>query len=273
MSKFSIYSKSWIDLVFENKNQSYGAFQLRQKSDETTLLAFCLGLTVIATVFTIPIFISSFSSSPEHAITQPILEYPVIQVSNYQPTPPKLPEKSAVAIATKEPSTEVKEKTLVNPEIVTSAAPTLEITTTATTTKIANAEVGVTNNKEGTSTQSENEKGKSLINIPTSEDELNSTITVDKLPEFPGGLEAFYASVGKKFEAFEVEETVTVYLSFVIEKDGNMTDIKVIRSATPSLDKEAIRVLQSIRTKWKPGIKDGRNVRTLYRLPIKVKKQ
>jgi protein TonB len=261
-----------MDLVFENKNQSYGAFQLRQKSDETTLLAFCLGLTLVATIFTIPIFISSFSSSPEHALTPPILEYPVIQVSNYQPMPPKLPEKSAVAIATKEPSTEVDKKTLVNPEIVQSAAATPNITATTTVTT-STAEKGATNNNEGAAPQSENEKGKSLINIPTSEDELNSTITVDKLPEFPGGLEAFYATVGKKFEAFEVEETVTVYLSFVIEKDGNMTDIKVIRNATPSLDKEAIRVLQSIRTKWKPGIKDGRNVRTLYRLPIKVKKQ
>jgi protein TonB len=160
----------------------------------------------------------------------------------------------------------------VNPEIVQSAAATPNITATTTVTT-STAEKGATNNNEGAAPQSENEKGKSLINIPTSEDELNSTITVDKLPEFPGGLEAFYSSVGKKFEAFEVEETVTVYLSFVIEKDGNMTDIKVIRNATPSLDKEAIRVLQSIRTKWKPGIKDGRNVRTLYRLPIKVKKQ
>jgi len=52
-----------------------------------------------------------------------------------------------------------------------------------------------------------------------------------------------------------------------------MTDIKVLRSATPTLDKEAIRVLKSIRTKWKPGIKDGQNVRTLYKLPIKVKKK
>jgi len=273
MSKFSIYSKSWIDLVFENKNQSYGAFQLRQKSDETTLLAFCLGLTVIATVFTIPMLISSFSSNQEHPLTAPVLEYPVIQVSNYQPMPPKLPIKSVPAIVAKKPSTEIDKKTLVNPEIVTSAAATPDITATTSTTTTSTAEKGATNNNEGVPPQSENEKGKSLINIPTSEDELNSTITVDKLPEFPGGLEAFYATVGKKFEAFEVEETVTVYLSFVIEKDGNMTDIKVIKSATPSLDKEAIRVLQSIRTKWKPGIKDGRNVRTLYRLPIKVKKQ
>ena len=273
MSKFSIYSKSWIDLVFENKNQSYGAFQLRQKSDETTLLAFCLGLTVIATIFTIPIFISSFSSSPEHALTPPILEFPVIQVSNYQPKPPKLPEKSVPAIASKEPSTEVNKKTLVNPEIVKSNVATPEITAIANTTKISNVEEGKTISKEATTTQSEIEKGKSLANTEIPKDILNTTITVDKLPEFPGGLEAFYSSVGKKFEAFEVEETVTVYLSFVIEKDGNMTDIKVIRSATQSVDREAIRVLQSIRTKWKPGVKDGQHVRTLYRLPIKVKKQ
>jgi hypothetical protein len=71
------------------------------------------------------------------------LEYPVIQVSNYQP-PPKLPEKSAVAIATR--TIDRGQENASEPEIVTSAAPTLEITT-ATTTKIANA-VGVTNNKK-----------------------------------------------------------------------------------------------------------------------------
>jgi protein TonB len=51
-----------------------------------------------------------------------------------------------------------------------------------------------------------------------------------------------------------------------------MTDIKVLRSATPSVDREAIRVLKSIRKKWKPGIKNGQSVRTLYKIPIKVKK-
>lgn len=273
MSKFSIYSKPWIDLVFENKNQSYGAFQLRQKSDETTLLAFCLALTIVATMITIPMLLGSFSPNPDYQVTTPTIEFPVVQVSNYKPTPPKLPEKSVPAIATKEPSAEVNKKTLVNPEIVKSTAATSEITKTSTTTNTLNEEKGATNNNEGLTTESKSEKGKNQVNTEILEDALNTAVTVDKLPEFPGGLEAFYGAVGKKFEAFEVEETVTVYLSFVIERDGNMTDIKVIRSATPDIDKEAIRVLQSIRTKWKPGVKDGRNVRTLYRMPIKVKKQ
>lgn len=273
MSKFSIYSKSWIDLVFENRNQSYGAFQLRQKSDETTLLAFCLGLTFVATVFTIPIFISSFSSNPDQEFTPPVLESPIVQVSNYQPTPPKAPEKSVAAITTKEPTPDVEQKTLVNPVIVKTKDATPEITTAVATTTISNSEAGSTNTKEGAVTHSETERGKNIVNTSIPVDVLNTTLTVDKMPEFPGGLDAFYASVGKKFEAFDVEETVTVYLSFVIEKDGNMTDIKIIRAATPSIDKEAIRVLKSIQTKWKPGVKNGQNVRTLYRFPIKVKKQ
>jgi protein TonB len=65
---------------------------------------------------------------------------------------------------------------------------------------------------------------------------------------------------------------MSVIVSFVIEKDGSMTDIKVLRNATPSIDREAIRVLKSLRIKWKPGIKNGKPVRTEYKLPIKVKK-
>ena len=49
-----------------------------------------------------------------------------------------------------------------------------------------------------------------------------------------------------------------------------MTDIKVLRNPGYGLDKEAVRVLKSLKTKWKPGIKDGQNVRTQYTLPIKI---
>jgi protein TonB len=60
-------------------------------------------------------------------------------------------------------------------------------------------------------------------------------------------------------------------MSFVIEKDGSMTDIKVVRNPGYGLDKEAIRVLKSLRTKWSAGMKNGKKVRTQYTLPILVK--
>ena len=59
-------------------------------------------------------------------------------------------------------------------------------------------------------------------------------------------------------------------VSFVIEKDGSMSDIKVLRNPGYGLDKEAVRVLKSLKTKWKPGVKDGQFVRTQYTLPIKI---
>lgn len=59
-------------------------------------------------------------------------------------------------------------------------------------------------------------------------------------------------------------------MSFVIEKDGSMSDIKVLRSSDKSLEKEAIRVLKSLKVKWAPGYMDNEKVRTQYTLPIKV---
>jgi protein TonB len=273
MSKFSIYSKAWIDLVFENKNQDYGAFQLRQKSDETTLLAFCLGLTVVATMLTIPMFISSFQPYSENSLVIPNYENMVVQVSDFRPSPPKKPEKTVLPLSKKETTKEITAETLINPEIVKSSQANPEITTKTSQTTNASSEGSGTNSKEATTATGTFESGKPISNIETPTEVLNTTVSVDKLPEFPGGLGAFYKYVGEKFEAFDVEETVTVFLSFVIEKDGTITDIKVLRSATPSLDKEAIRVLKSLRTKWKPGVKDGQNVRTLYKLPIKVTKK
>jgi len=56
----------------------------------------------------------------------------------------------------------------------------------------------------------------------------------------------------------------------VIEKDGTMTGIQVTRAGNEAMKKEAIRVLNSIKTKWKPGIKNGKAVRTAYNLPVTI---
>ncbi len=272
MSKFSIYSKAWIDQVFENKNQDYGAFQLRQKSDETTLLAFCLGLTVVATILTIPMLIGSFNAQSEPDLSDPLTISPAIKLSNYKTNPPQRPKKTVVPISRKNTSSAENQKALINPEIASAIDPTTEITT---------KNQGESSKGSESASQSNTEKNvgtgqttaESFTNRESKDDEsINTTLSVDKLPEFPGGLKAFYEYVGNKFEVLDVEETKTVYLSFIVEKDGSINDVKVIRSSSPSIDREAIRVLKSLRTKWKPGIKDGQNVRTLYRLPITIKK-
>ncbi|MCR5861860.1 energy transducer TonB [Flavobacterium sp. J372] len=95
---------------------------------------------------------------------------------------------------------------------------------------------------------------------------------VDEMPEFPGGVDNFLKTVGNKFRIPEVNRVmqVRVYVSFVVEPDGTMTNIKVGRDPGYNLAAEAERVLKSIKTKWKPGKKKGKAVRTAYSLPILV---
>ncbi|HMI06234.1 MAG TPA: energy transducer TonB, partial [Flavobacterium sp.] len=94
----------------------------------------------------------------------------------------------------------------------------------------------------------------------------------DVMPEYPGGIKKFLTYVGNNFEKPEIDETVVIIMSFVIEKDGSMSNIKVVRNPGYGLDKEAIRVLKAQRTKWKPGIKNGKPIRVLYSLPIRITK-
>lgn len=68
-------------------------------------------------------------------------------------------------------------------------------------------------------------------------------------------------------DALKIGKQGTVVCEFVVNKDGKISDIKVTRSIYPSLDKEAVRVIQSF-PKWYPGIINGKNVRTSVKLPV-----
>jgi protein TonB len=272
MSKLSIYENSWLHLVFEGKNKEYGAFQLRQKSDETTLLAFCLGLFFVATVISVSVFVAHLDPKNRPQLEPEVFHFPAIQLSDVHPNKPQAPLKLAVPIAKKR-TDEAEKKQLIHPEIVSPKDADQDIASTKEHPKTVDTstETTTTTGTPSTENSASGTVVKSVIATTTIET-INSTSDLDKLPEFPGGMNKFYTYVGENFESLEVEETISVLMSFVIERDGSMTDIKVLRSSSPSIDKEAIRVLKSLRTKWKPGYKDGQPVRTLYKLPIKVKK-
>ena len=96
--------------------------------------------------------------------------------------------------------------------------------------------------------------------------------TLDENPEFPGGMVGLlkYLTSSVKYPTFAQEQGIqgTVYLSFIINKDGKVVDVKVIRGVDSSLDKEALRVVNSL-PNWKPGRQNGRPVRVSYQVPMK----
>lgn len=94
---------------------------------------------------------------------------------------------------------------------------------------------------------------------------------VEDKPAFPGGMEAMiqFFSTNIQYPADAKKQKIDgrVLVNFVIEKDGSITDVKVMKPGFPSLDAEAVRVVKMM-PKWKPGYQKGQAVRVLFALPI-----
>lgn len=103
-------------------------------------------------------------------------------------------------------------------------------------------------------------------------EKIYSTVGLAKVPEYPGGMNAFYEYISKNFRMPSLDNDLNakIFVSFVVEKDGTLTDIKVVRDPGYGLAKEAKRVLAAVPEKWSPGIMDGKPVRVNYSLPIAV---
>ena len=269
MSKLNINKNEWLELVFEGKNKEYGAYKMRQDDGKTTIKAFFSAMALISGIALLPVLLSSFTDKPEiveiHTVycpitpinLQPKKEEPKKDEAIVKKTDPKTPKVNAIPVVVKKedaPKTEVPktEPTSINSSINT--------TETGSNPETGNTNTGI------------------AITIPPIEKPINepfSPAILDKTPNFPGGINEFLKTVGKKFVTPELEEekTIKILVFFVIERDGTLSNITVPNNPGFGLDTEAIRVLKSIKTKWEPGIYKGKPVRTSYSLPIVVKTQ
>jgi protein TonB len=268
MSKVSICGNGWTSLVFEGRNKEYGAYQLRKEDSVNTITAFFFGLLFIISIFGIGFLLSSFNS--KIVVVEPEHIFPAIHITKFENHIREEPKKEILPLKKKEIEKVITKKDLIHPIITKNTEPLDDINT----------------NKEQKSSKSP------LLGSPTGtittipiltngipeggakkNDGPVNTNALDKLPEFPGGIAKFYSYVGNHFEKPEIdgEQTISVYVSFVIEEDGTMSNIKVLRDPGYGLGKEAIRVLKSLKSKWTPGMIAGQAVRTSYNLPITVK--
>ncbi|MES2811728.1 MAG: energy transducer TonB [Bacteroidota bacterium] len=271
MSKLNINKNEWLELVFEGRNKEYGAYQLRQEEGKTTVKAFFSAMALLTGLALIPVILSSFTDKPVEVKPTVIDKgIKVTQIHLLEKEEQKKIEKQIKKADVIAPKTE----NLVKPKIVeVKTAPETTLTENKDLVKNTSENPLATNGNvlgstEGTTIEPVKEtpktgNGETIVN----------TSMVEKNPAFPGGIEAFLRIVGNKFVAPEMEEekTLKVIVFFVVEKDGSLSNISVPRSPGFGLDKEAIRVLKSIKTKWEPGIYKGEPVRTQYSLPIVVK--
>jgi Gram-negative bacterial TonB protein C-terminal len=104
----------------------------------------------------------------------------------------------------------------------------------------------------------------------TQNENVFNTSTVDIKPEFPGGYDEFYKFIAKNYKTPNVARLKgKIYVTFIVEKDGSIDEIQVLRDIGYGTGQEAIRVLK-LSPKWMPGEQNGQKVRCNFSLPISI---
>lgn len=272
MSKLSIYENKWTDLVFENKNKEYGAYQLRQENSKNSVTALFMGLLLLTALGSASALISKFNSSVVPVEPEPMIYDPITPV-NIDPTVVPPPPAPPAPIVEQTAASQTDAIQLTNPVVARTQDAVQEIAPNTENAPVVENATGTGTSVNVLPTTGGGGGNGDAASVAPPSNEPVSTAILDKLPEFPGGIALFYKYVGNNFRRpeLDVQKTLRVYVSFVVEKDGSLTDIIVKNDPGYGMGKEAIRVLKSLKTKWAPGILDGKPVRTAYNLPITIK--
>ena len=276
MGKVDLIDNGWVDLVFEGKNQAYGAYQLRKNTGVRNVKAL---LWVIAAI--VAIFLLVWAKvAIENAMPKQTVNTADIELS-------KLAQKKEAKVERKEPvkvemekvvekvkssvkftAPEIKKDDEVKPEDEIKSQDDLSKTNTA---------IGTFDVKGNDEAEGEVLKAKEVVvDEKPKEEETKVFDVVEQMPSFPGGdaeLMKFLSS-HIKYPVVAEENGIQgrVIATFVVERDGSISDVKVVKSVDPSLDKEAIRVLKSM-PKWIPGKQNGSAVRVKYTVPVTFRLQ
>lgn len=248
----------WEDVVFENRNQAYGAYVLRKVYNKNVLVGLVITAIFIALVMYSPKIYEFFKGeeiiekAPPRKMVYSELSAPP-PIDKPKPPPPQVQLPKLQKVIKFVPPKVVKEQ-------VVEEVPTIE---EIKQNEVAAVEV------EGPTEVVFEEPAPVVV-----EDENKIFMVVEQQPEFEGGYEAMMNFIRKNMRypasARRMGVDGTVYVSFVVGKDGRITDVSILRGISADCDKEAVRVVQMM-PPWKPGKQNGKPVFVRFNLPIKFK--
>ena len=277
MAKIDLYDPKWVDMVFAGKNKEYGAYQLRKGTSGRNIKALLILVIAAALVggFLAWKVIEQKQAEEQQAYMEAMKLAELQQQAKKEekkkePVKPKIEPKKEIPVARetqKFTAPVIKKDELVKEENQVKQMDKLD-------EKVA---VG-TENKEGVKDRTI-EAVRSEIAVaappppPAPKPEVSTKVfdVVEEMPSFPGGQGALmsYLASNIKYPVVAQENGVQgrVIVSFVVERDGSISDVRVARSVDPSLDREAQRVVKSM-PRWKPGKQNGSAVRVKYTVPV-----
>ena len=265
--------------MFENRNKEYGAYVLRRQTTSRNIKSIIIVLILFALVMAYMLAMNAYN------------EYQKAHMAQTQVT-----ELTALAEQKKEAKVERKEvvKQEKIEQVVEKVKSSIKFTAPVikkddevrpedemkSQDEIMNSKVAVGfANVIGNDESGEVLKAKEqLITEPVKPKEEENKVfdVVEQMPSFPGGMNALmdYLRKAIKYPPVAEENGIQgrVVCTFVVERDGSVTDVRVAKSVDPSLDKEAVRVVSAM-PKWIPGKQNGQSVRVKYTLPVTFRLQ
>lgn len=256
MKTHQTVSKSWDDLVFENKNKEYGAYTVRKSYSQNLTTGLGISVCVACMILILPKIMSAFFPGqtiipdiPVKGLSDKIIEVtppPTIHPPVVTPPPSSHPRTNfPPAVTTQEVNTE----TPTNVEIEA-----------AMDAVVSTGDGGVPGPAEP------------AVVEPTPPAEPAEFITAEVMPAYAGGLQAAYKFISKNLRyprAAQRNGTEgTVFVTFVINKEGKVTNMSILKGISEECDKEAMRVI-GLLDKWTPGSQNHRAVNVRMTIPIK----
>ena len=278
MAKIDLISNEWADIVFQGRNKVYGAYQLRRSTGKRNIWAMVFVAAVAAVTYLGLAAYNSYQAA-QKAKFEAEMEASLIETKKEakvekKTETPKVEqvqkvEKVKSSIAFTPPV--IKKDSEVKPEEEMKTQDELKETKTA----IGAFDVKGTDESGGTVLKAVEEIA--TPEPPKQEAEQNKVFdVVEQQPQFPGGMGALNQWLGSniKYPAMAAENGIEgrVIVQFVVERDGSVSGVHVVRGVDSSLDKEATRVVAQM-PKWIPGKQNGSAVRVKYTVPVTFRLQ
>lgn len=277
MSKIDLISNEWTDLVFEGRNQAYGAYKLRKGTAKRNVWALII-VGLAAALLYLGLQLQKMAEANKKVENTQAVELAKL---NTEKKEAKVEKKEIIKQEPEKVVEQVKSSVKFTAPVIKKDSEVKE------EDEIKLDEVQKSDKAVGAFTVEGNDevgdavlKAKEDIAAPEPpkhvDEETKIFTVVEQMPMYPGGDGALmgYLRDNIHYPTVAAENGVQgrVVVGFVVERDGSITDVKILRGVDPSLDREAMRVVKNM-PKWTPGKQNGSAVRVKYQFPVSFRLQ
>lgn len=276
MAKIDLISNEWADLVFQGRNKVYGAYQLRRGTSKRNIVSMIFVAAVAAVAY---LGLAAYNSYQEaqKAKFEAEMEASLLDAKKEAKVEKKTETPKVEQVQKVE---KVKSSIAFTPPVIkkdSEVKPDEEMKTQdeLKETKTAIGAFDVKGNDDAGGTVLKAVEEIAAPEPPKHEEEQNKIFeVVEQQPQFPGGSVNGWLADHIKYPVVAAENGISgrVVVQFVVERDGSVSQVRVVRGVDPSLDKEAQRVISSM-PKWIPGKQNGQAVRSRFTVPVTFRLQ